>query len=208
MAFKPINVAEEFPVIKHIHSSSLRPKQKWTMPMINTISQKMFGYCIEDLYDYETFNGRCVLRLSSIGPADSPKELDQYMWEEFTEYLEESRLFVFNTYVEEGVSECESYFQSLKFLYSVLKKFRGKFYKEFEGENKSREDYDAAPLKTAINYLMHHRLKRIMAPDSYKYSTAAASDQLGNFKTDCAWACAEHLAEETGVIFHAKVTLY
>lgn len=185
---------------KYASDERLKLKQKWTMPMINTISRKMFGYCIEELYDYGIFKNRCLTKLPG---AD---ELDEYMWTEFAEYLEETRMFIFNTYMEEGVSECEAYFQSLKFVYSVLKKFRGKFYKEMEGDNENRDDYDATPLKTSVNYLMY-RVRHIMAPHAYKFSMAAANERLGNFRTDCAWACAEHLAEETGIIFHAKVTL-
>lgn len=183
---------------KSLNDNKLKLKSKWTVPTINTISRKMFGYCVEELYDYDIFKNRCLAKLHN---PDS-NELDEYMWTEFSDYLEESRLFVFNAYMEEGVNECEAYFQSLKFVFSVLKKFRGKFYKELD----NRDDYNATPLRTSVNYLMY-RVRHIMAPSAYKFSREASNEQLGNFRTDCAWACAEHLAEETGVIFHAKVTL-
>jgi len=198
MAVLPQLVEIHTASFKYANDNRLKPKQKWTMPMINVISNKMFGYCVEELYTYDIFKKRCLEKL----PDPDSNELDEYMWAEFVEYLEESRLFIFNTYMEEGVSECEAYFQSLKFLFSVLKKFRGKFYKELN----NREDYNATPLRTSVNYLMY-RVRHIMAPSAYKFSMAAANEQLGNFRTDCAWVCAEHLAEETGIIFHAKVTL-
>ena len=130
-------------------------------------------------------------------------DLDPYVWETISEYIEESRGFVFDTCKERGVNECESYFLSLKFLFSALKKFRNKLFREFN----SRTDYDRTPLKISVNHLIHVRLKSIMISDSYKFSKEAANGELGAFRTDSAWAVAEYLAEETGVIFHAKVTL-
>jgi len=180
----------------------LKPKHKWNLKMINHITNIMVGHNIESLYDYEIYKNRSKTKLKELKKKDNITELDEYMWSDFTEYLETSRVFVFNTYKEEGVNESESYFLSLKFIWSTLRKFRSKFYRELD----NRTDYDSTPLKISINFLMF-RIRQMMANESYKFSRKAANGRLGKFRTDCAWETARHLAEETGVIFHAKVTL-
>ena len=171
---------------------------------VKIITTDKIGYCLDNLYDYDIFNERCKKALVKNGSVSNPDlvNLDEHMWETFTEYLEDCRSLVFETCKENGVNECESYFLSLKFVWSALKKFRGKFFREVD----SREDYDKMPLKISVNFLMH-RVRQIMAHDDYSFSVEAADGYLGKFRTDAAWETAKHLAEETGVIFHAKVTL-
>ena len=186
-----------------IDDNRMIPKKHWPLGFIHSHTHEQFGYCLDNLYDYDIFNNRCQNLLSRNQDVDKASiTLDKYMWETFTSYLEESRQLVFDTYREHGVTDCESYFLSLKFMWSTLKKFRGKFFRELD----SREDYDKTPLKISVNFLMS-RVIRIMASDDYKFSKEAADGRLGKFRTDAAWEASRYLAEETGIIFHAKVTL-
>jgi len=180
--------------------TGITPKRNWSLKLVDYFTYDKMGFTIADLYNYDIHNSICKNKLSNNGESII---LDEYMWDEFTSYLEESRILVYDTYREHGVNECESYFLSLKFVWSTLKKFRSKFFKELD----SREDYDKTPLKIAVNHLMHKRLAYIMASKDYKFSAKAANSKLGQFKTNAAWEAAKYLAEETGVIFHAKVTL-
>lgn len=186
-----------------IHVNGITPKPNWSLSFIHSFTQEEIGFRLDSLYNYDTFNDRCKKKLmDNDRQSDDVAELDEHMWSVVTEYIEECRKFIFDTCKEEGVNECEAYFLSLKFVWSALRKFRNKFYRELD----NREDYDATPLKIAINFLMF-RVKQMMAPESYKFSATAADGRLGQFRKSVAWAAAEYLAEETGVIFHAKVTL-
>ena len=186
-------------------SNGIIPKKGWSLKMIDSETLDKVGFNIHSLYDYETLNNVCKRKLVKQGVVINPDDvdLDVFMWETVVDYVEESRLFVFNTCKEEGVNDCESYFLSLKFIYSALKKFRNRLYREFN----NRIDYDKAPLKIATNHLLHVRLDKILVSNRYKFSKEAANGQLGSYRKEAAWAAAQHLAEETGVIFHAKVTL-
>jgi len=179
-------------------SQGITPDGDMSLEQLTAITRNISGYDITDLYKYSKFKNVCRRGLK-----DDKSELDEFMWEDFTTYIENSRMMVYDTMIENGVNECESYFLSLKFLWSALRKFRGKF---FTGVN-SRLEYDKMPLKIAINHLMHVRLKNIMATDSYKYSAKAANGSLGQFRKEAAWEVSRYLAEETGTIFHAKITL-
>ncbi|MBC8342499.1 MAG: hypothetical protein H8E61_00785 [Bacteroidetes bacterium] len=178
----------------------IHPKRKWTLRLIDYFTHEKMGFTIAELYDYNTIKGVCERKLTKEG---NESTLDEYMWEEITKYIEEARVLVYDTYRENDVNECESYFLSLKFLWSTLRKFRSKFFREVD----SRDEYDQMPLKIAINHLMHVRLQNIMADKKYKYSAKAADGKLGEFRKNAAWETARYLAEDTGTIFHAKVTL-
>jgi len=183
----------------------IMPNINWSLSHINLVTEEKCKYTIETLYNYEKYNEACKRRFIQQYSVTSVEdvELDNYMWTTITEYLEGNRKFVYDSYIEQGVNECESYFISLKFLQSSLKKFRNMLYREFN----NRDDYDRSTLKIALNHLIHVKLDSIMVSPKYKFSKESASDQLGCFRTDAANATAEYLAQETGAIFHAKITL-
>jgi len=183
-----------------IEIDGIHPKRSWSLRLIDYFTHEKMGFTIADLYNYDIYNALCKKRLSD---KTDIVELDKYMWKDFTEHLEKSRIFIYDTIREQDVNECESYFLSLKFTWSTLRKFRSKFFREID----SRNDYDQMPLKIAVNHLMHVRLSPIMAHKKYKFSAKAANGKLGKFRSDAAWETARHLAEETGIIFHAKITL-
>lgn len=173
------------------------PKKKWSLRTINTFTEEKLGFTIINLYSYDVHNTVCKRKLPDSG------ELDEYMWDELVSYIEQSRKLIYDTCRENNVNVCESYFLSLKFVWSTLKKFRSKFFRELD----NREDYDKTMLKIAINHLMYMRLAPMMADKTFKFSAKAADGRLGKFRTDAAWEVARYLAEETGAIFHAKVTI-
>ena len=162
-------IVSDFSVLNVLDSENdkIMPKKGWSLRFIKVSTQEKYGFCLDNLYDYDIFNKRCKNQLIKNLDIDDPEtiSLDEFMWETFTTYLEECRQLVFDTYKENGVNACESYFLSLKFLFSTLKKFRSKFYRELD----SREDYDKTPLKIAVNYLMF-RVKSIMASEKYRFS--------------------------------------
>ena len=180
------------------------PKKFWKVGIISSMTQEKFGYCIDNLYIYDIFNNKCKRDLARIDDKDVVDEevLDRYMWESLTEYVEESRVLVYETYLENGVNECESYFLSLKFLWSTLKKLRNKLFSELD----NREDYDRTPLKISVNFLIR-RIERIMAKDEYRFSKEAANGRLSQFKKEASWEVLRYLVEDAGIIFHAKLTL-
>lgn len=182
----------------------IMPKKFWKLGVISSMTQEQFGYCVDNLYNYDMFNNKCKRDLERIEEKQGTDEevLDKYMWESLTEYVEDSRVLVYETYLENGVNECESYFLSLKFLWSTLKKLRNKLFSELD----SREDYDRTPLKISVNFLIR-RIERIMAKEEYSFSKEASDGRLSQFKKEASWEVLRYLVEDAGIIFHAKLTL-
>jgi hypothetical protein len=189
-----------------IEIGNIMPNPCWSLGFIHSYTFQRFRYCLDDLYDYNKYNNKCINTLASInmiGEDEIDKHpLNEHVWENLSVYIEESRQIVFDTYIENGVNECESYFLSLKFLWSTLKKTRNRLFKELD----NREEYDRMPLKISINYLIS-RINRIMSNPDYTFSKEAASGKLSQFKKDATWVVYNHLVDEMGIIFYAKITM-
>ena len=172
----------------------------WTLEEVRLAIYEHADFYFEDICDYEYYNDICNRQHND--DTEDIILLDQHMWESFSKILEDNRKLVYDTCIDYGVNECESYFLSIKFLWSALKKFRGKFYRELN----NKDDYNKTTLRTAINALIR-RLEEVMPDKKYMFSPAAADGELGYFRKQCAWETARYLAEDTGIIFHAKITI-
>lgn len=182
---------------------AITPDPDWTLDKARESIYKHADFYLEDIYDYNHHDTVCQSRKPK--GVDGDFILDQYMWANFTKTLEDNRLLLYNTCLDYGVGESESYFLSIKFLWSALKKFRSKFFKEMNGKEDKR-DYNKTPLRMAI-IVLFERIEEIIPDKKYMFSPAAADGELGYFRKQCAWETARYLAEDTGIIFHAKITI-
>jgi len=163
---------------------------------------------IDDIYEYVDAAEQVSRRTQQYNHKTNAFEgetLDQYMWEEWTSKLEESRQFVFDTLLEFGLCEGEAHFLSIKVVASSISKFRLKMFIEFGGA-KNRKEFEKTALRNAINYLSG-RFETMKVSTKYLWTKEAAEEIVTDFCKETAIETANILVEETGAILHAKLML-
>ena len=190
----------------------------WTLKRVKLATRALHGYTIDGIYDYETLNqyyeqNREVRNhYRFVEDHREMTDFDEAMWDEFVSTFEEARQFIEQTCKDEGVNEVESYFLSIKWSVSTLKKFRNKLFKNIVGNAKNsyggldRTEYDQLALKEVLNMLIK-RFENISMPKEHRWSKEASNGELSQFRKEASWDIARELAEDTGVILHAKLTL-
>lgn len=190
----------------------------WSMKRVKMATKANCGYWLDGVYDYKDISDQCIRKqqtmqqyqvklgvLKSVQSPDSFQELDEDLWNEFTEIVESAREFIFDTCKEYGVIETEAHFLTIKCVYNMLTKFRTKFFTAMGGkENPS--DYHKTALKAAVNILVE-RFARMTVTKDYMFSKEAADGKLSYFLKQASWDIARELAEDTTIIFHTKITL-
>lgn len=192
----------------------------WDIKRVKLATISFCGYWIDEVYNYNSINNAYSnikqIRKSQGYYNKDLKELpvfDPYMWEEFVETLESGRKFIEKACIDEGINEVESHFLSIKWTINTVTKFRNKFFKSINNETDEfglidRKNYDNTALKEVVNILIT-RLKKIEMPEDYIWSKEVATNgQLSQFKKEASWEIARELAEDTGVILHAKLMLW
>lgn len=190
----------------------------WSMKRVKMATKVNCGYWLDDVYDYNNIFNQCIQRqkggqqyqvklgvLKSVQSPDLFQELDEELWNEFTKIVETARKFIFDTCREYGVIETEAHFLTVKCVYTMLTKFRTKFFIAMGGKEDST-DYHKTVLKEAINILIN-RFARMTATKDYMFSKEAADGKLSYFLKQASWDIARELAEDTTIIFHTKITL-
>lgn len=135
---------------------------------------------------------------------DAPIEIDEFLWNEVCQILEDSRQFIEESCRQYGVNELESLLLSLKFCWSVIKKFRNMLWKGLHAEE-NPNDYIMSPLREGLSYLIN-RFDSMMPSDEYIFSKNAVDEKLSTFRKEAAYETAIML-EETGAILHSKLIL-
>ncbi len=181
----------------------------WPLSRIRAQTKLIRKYWLDDIYEYAIVADQVVDRTEqydlSTGKITQGEILDQYMWEEWTSKLEESRQFVFESLLEFGLCEGEAHFLSIKMAVSTISKFRLKMFIEFGGAN-NKAEFQKTALRNAINYL-DGRFQMIKVSDKYLWSKEAVDDIVADFCKAAAFETANILVEETGAILHAKLML-
>lgn len=183
-------------------------KLGWSLSRIRASTKMLRHYCIDDIYEYDKAAEQVFKRTQQWNFQTNKPEgevLDEYMWEEWTTKLEESRQFVFDTLLEFGLCEGEAYFLSIKMTVSTISKFRLKMFIEFGGKD-NRKEFEKTALRNAINYL-DGRFQMMKVSTEYLWSKEAADDTVTDFCKETAIETANILIEETGAILHAKLML-
>lgn len=183
-------------------------KTEWPLSRIRTTTKIIRNYWLDDLYDYDTASEQVFKRTQQWNFETGKPEgeaLDQYMWEEWTDKLEESRIFTFETLIEFGLCEGEAHFLSIKTMSSTISKFRLKMFIEFGGQE-GKEEFRRTALRNAINYL-GGRFEMMKVSTKYLWTKEAAEDRVTDFCRETAIETANILIEETGAILHAKLML-
>ncbi len=182
----------------------------WSLDDVKKITRARYGIWIDDVYDYESINENTKFILETkkgydgLGGNQIP-DLDPFLWEEFTEKLEEARQFVFESYLDYGLNEPESHFLAIKFAEVTISKFRLQLFIQFGGKE-TKKDFEATHLRNAINCLWY-RFKQMKVYDKYLFSKKAASEEMAEFRKQAAIETSKVIIEETGAILHAKLTL-
>ncbi|KKL92900.1 hypothetical protein LCGC14_1880120, partial [marine sediment metagenome] len=190
----------------------------WSMKRVKMATKANCGYWLDDVYDYKDISDQSIRKQKAtqhyqvgigalkISPSpDSFQTLDEDLWNEFTEIIETARKFIFDTCRECGVVETEAHFLTIKCVYNMLTKFRIKFFVTMGGKENSG-DYHKTVLKQAVNILVE-RFARMAATKDYMFSKEAADGKLSYFLKQASWDIARELAEDTTIMFHAKITL-
>lgn len=187
----------------------------WSMKRVKMATKANCGYWLDDVYDYKDISDRCERRQKanrvrivyggSPPSHESSQILDEDLWNEFTEIIEKSRKFIFDTCKEYGVIETEAHFLTIKCVYNMLTKFRTKFFNAMGGKENS-SDYHKTALKAAVNILVD-RFARMTVTKDYMFSKEAADGKLSYFLKQASWDIARELADDTTIIFHTKITL-
>lgn len=191
----------------------------WSMKRVRMATKANCGYWLDDVYAYKDISDQCVRRQKAaqryqggiIGALVTPQssdplqDLDEDLWNEFTEIIETARKFIFDTCEEYGVVETEAHFLTIKCVYNMLTKFRTKFFTAMGGKE-NPNDYHKTVLKQAVNILIE-RFARMAVTKDYMYSKEAADGKLSYFLKQASWDIARELAEDTTIIFHIKITL-
>ena len=183
-------------------------KEHWTIARVRAYTKLNCGFWIDDVYNYDELNKDVIKRTSSYNlnlQKYEAQELDQYMWEEWTNLFEESRLFVLQSFIDFGLSEAEAHFLSIRFAKSVISKFRLKMFIDFGGKE-GKEEFQRTALRNAINYL-YIRFDLMTVKAHYLWSVKAADEKVSRFRKEAAAETAKMLVEETGAILHAKLML-
>lgn len=183
-------------------------KEGWTLSRVAAYTKLNCGYWLDQVYDYKEAAQQVKGRTSYWNHQTSKmenQELDQYMWEEWTAKLEESRQYVFETLLEFGLEEGEAHFLSIKFVVSTINKFRLQMFIDFGGQE-SKQEFQRTGLRNAINHLST-RFERMKVKKTYMWSKEAADETVNEFYTEAAEETARLLVEETGAVIHAKLML-
>jgi len=193
-------------------------QSNWNMKRIKMATKANCGYWIDDVYDYQGIADHCLRRqrsgqlyqvkIGALKRTEFPtsfQNLDEDLWNEFTEIIESARKFIFDTCKEYGVKETEAHFLTIKCVYNMLTKFRTKFFNAM-GAKENPDDYRKTALREAVNILID-RFARMTVTKDYMYSKEAADGKLSYFLKQASWDIARELAEDTTIIFHTKITL-
>jgi len=184
-------------------------KLGWPLSRIRANTKLRRKCWIDDIYEYAIAADQVLERTEKYdlitGKTTEGEILDQYIWEEWTSKLEESRQFVFESLLEFGLCEGEAHFLSIKMMVSTISKFRVRMFVEFGGAN-NRKEFEKTALRNAINYL-DGRFQTMTVSTKYLWSKEAADDIVADFCRAAAFETANILIEETGAILHAKLML-
>lgn len=192
----------------------------WTIKRYRTVCKAQNnGLWINNVYDYNTMMNYVsskqinkidfpILNINlSINDTekDIPTDVDEFLWSEISRILEDSRQFIEKSCRQYGINELESLLLSLKFCWSVIKKFRNMLWRGLHADT-NMNDYVNSPLREALTYLIT-RFEMMMPSEDYIFSKNAVDEKLSSFRKEAAFETASMLEEETGAILHAKLML-
>ena len=180
-------------------------RRGWKLDRIKAYTKLQCKFWLDDVYDYYAAAEDVKYMTGDPFNNTGGQELDQFIWEEWTNTLEESRQFVFESFLSFGINEVEAHFLSIKFVLSTISKFRVKMFIEFGGE-KGKEDFRRTALRNAVNFLAR-RFLQMRVSSKYLWSVEAVDERLGQFRKEAAAETARILVEDVGSVFHAKLTL-
>lgn len=192
------------------HGPGVPYKNGWPMEKIRMLTKIKHGYWFDDIYSYENIKNIAERKTEHENiihgkPLEDSQELDEFLWNEFTSKLEESRQIFHDALIDFGVCEQEAHFLSVKFILSTISKFRLKMWMEF-GKEDGRKDYVRTALRNAVN-ILYRKFEAIKVYDQYLFSKEAVQSEVVEFRKQAALETARLLAEEVGAVLHSKLTL-